>query len=80
MPRTLCIEVKGRAGAGDIELTEDEWVKACNLRDQYWLYVVHDCASAQSRLVRVQVPFHELLFRTKGGVVIEEQEIFNSAI
>lgn len=75
----LCIEVKGRAGVGDIELTENEWVKACNLREQYWLYVVFDCASAQPRLLRVQDPFHKLLFRAKGGVVIDEQEIFNSA-
>jgi len=75
----LCIEVKGRASVGDIELTENEWVKACNLREQYWLYVVYDCASAQPRLLRVQDPFHKLLFRAKGGVVIDEQEIFGAA-
>jgi hypothetical protein len=76
---SLCIEVKGRAGVGDIELTENEWVKACNLGERYWLYVIYDCASAQPRLLRVPDPFHKLLFRAKGGVVIEEQEIFNSA-
>ena len=78
--QALCIEVKGRAGVGDIELTENEWVKACNLREQYWLYVVFDCASAQPRLLRVQDPFHKLLFRAKGGVVIDEQEIFGAEV
>lgn len=30
--RQLSIEVKGRARIGNVELTEDEWVAACNLR------------------------------------------------
>ena len=34
------IEVKGRAGSGGVEVSENEWAKACNLRDRYWLYVV----------------------------------------
>ncbi len=75
----LCIEVKGRAGIGDIELTENEWPKACNLRDRYWLYVVFECASAHPRLLRVQDPFAKLLARAKGGVVIDEQAIFEHA-
>ncbi len=29
------IEVKGRAGIGDVELTENEWPKACNQRERY---------------------------------------------
>ncbi|MFZ5897985.1 MAG: helicase-related protein [Bacillota bacterium] len=73
------IEVKGRAGIGDIELSENEWARACNLRDRYWLYVVYDCASAHPRLLRVQDPFGKLLARRKGGVVIGEQEIFEAA-
>ena len=32
------IEVKGRAGVG--EISENEWAKACNLRESYWLYAV----------------------------------------
>jgi superfamily II DNA or RNA helicase len=74
-----CIEVKGRAGIGDIELTENEWAKACNLRDRYWLYVVFDCASPQPRLLRVQDPFGKLLFKAKGGVIIDEKEILEAA-
>jgi len=46
-PRELAIEVKGRAGIGDVEITENEWAKACNLRDRYWLYVAFNCASSQ---------------------------------
>ena len=55
------IEVKGRAGTGDVKLHENEWTKACNLRDSYWLYAVYDCASPQPRLVRVRDPFAKLL-------------------
>lgn len=29
------IEVKGRAGSGGVEVSENEWAKACNLRDCY---------------------------------------------
>ena len=62
--RRRAIEVKGRAGAGDVELSENEWAKACTLRNGYWLYVVHDCATPRPRLARVRDPFAKLL--TKG--------------
>ena len=39
------IEIKGRAEAGDIEVSANEWAKACNLRQKYWLYAVYDCAT-----------------------------------
>jgi hypothetical protein len=73
------IEVKGRAGIGDVELTENEWAKACNLRNRYWLYVVFDCATPQPRMFRVQDPFSSLLVKARGGVVIDEQSIMASA-
>ncbi len=75
----LAIEVKGRAGAGDVEVTENEWAKACNLRERYWLYVVYDCGSPRPRLLRVQDPFGKLLVRARGGVVIDEQQVFEMA-
>ena len=59
------IEVKGRARAGDIELSENEWAKACNLRDRYWLYAVYDCATPRPRLVRVRDPFAKLLAKSR---------------
>jgi len=74
-----CIEVKGRRGVGDIELTDNEWPKAANLRSQYWLYVVYDCATAYPRLLRVQDPFQRLLVRARGGVIIDEASVFEAA-
>jgi len=58
-----CIEVKGRAGAGDVEVTDNEWARACNLREDYWLYVVYHCSTPTPQLVRVQDPFGSLLVR-----------------
>ena len=37
--------MKGRAGAGDVELSENEWARARSLRAGYWLYAVYDCAT-----------------------------------
>lgn len=73
------IEVKGRAGIGDIEISENEWAKACNLRDKFWLYVVYNCGSAQPKLHRIKDPFGQLLVQARGGVIIDEQEIITSA-
>ena len=58
-----CIEVKGRAGLGEVEVTDNEWSRACNLRDDYWLYVVYHCATPTPQIVRVQDPFGKLLVR-----------------
>lgn len=58
-----CIEVKGLANAGEIEVTDNEWARACNLRADYWLYVVYHCATPTPQLVRVQDPFQKLLVR-----------------
>ena len=63
--RRRAIEVKGRARAGDIELSDNEWAKACNLRDGYWLYAVYDCATPRPRLARVRDPFAKLLARSR---------------
>lgn len=75
----LSIEVKGRAGIGDVELTENEYIRACNLRDRYWLYVVYDCAKAAPRLLRIQDPFGKLIVRAKGSVIVGEGQIFANA-
>jgi len=64
------IEVKGRAATGDIEVSSNEWAKACNMRQGYWLYAVYDCATPAPRLVRVQDPFGNLLAKAKGSVLI----------
>lgn len=69
------IEVKGRVGVGSIEITANEWARACILRDEYWLYAVFDCASAAPRLSRVRDPFARLLARSKGSLLLEAGEI-----
>ncbi len=79
-PVARAIEVKGRAGSGDIELTENEWSRACNLRERYWLYVVYDCGTPTPRLMRVQDAFCKLIATAKGGVTtIDEREIVVAA-
>jgi len=76
--QTLSIEVKGRAGAGDIELTPNEWRQASNRGPAYWLYVVYDCGSPAPRLWRVQDPFAKLLAQG-AGVFVQQGEIFRHA-
>jgi len=43
--KTRFIEVKGRAAVGEIALTANEYKTAQRLGDDYWLYVVFNCAS-----------------------------------
>lgn len=73
------IEVKGRAETGEVEVSANEWAKACNMRQGYWLYAVYDCATPTPRLVRVQDPFGRLLAKAKGSVLISAKEIFSAA-
>ncbi|GMW03144.1 MAG: hypothetical protein AMXMBFR84_42790 [Candidatus Hydrogenedentota bacterium] len=61
--RRRCIEVKGCIGVGEIQVTDNEWARACNLREDYWLYVVYQCGSSSPQLVRVQDPFTNLLVK-----------------
>jgi len=74
------IEVKGRAGMGDVEVLENEWAKACNMRDGYWLYAVFNCATPNPQLERVQDPFGSLLARVKGSVLISHAKIREAAV
>jgi hypothetical protein len=73
------IEVKGRAGVGDVDISENEWARACNLRERYWLYVVFDCATSYPRLIRVKDPFGTLIGKAKT-VTIAKEEILNAAV
>ena len=76
------IEVKGRAGTGSVEMKDNEWANACIHREEYWLYVVFDCATPRPRLMRVRDPFTRLLARDREsiahiitpGVVLEAAE------
>jgi superfamily II DNA or RNA helicase len=73
------IEVKGRANTGDVEVSSNEWARAANLRDGYWLYVVYGCATPGPRLARVQDPFGSLLAKAKGSVLISAREVTNAS-
>lgn len=55
-----CIEVKGRSGIARVELTWSEFAKSQELGDDYWLYVVLDCAQPSPRLYRVRNPARSL--------------------
>jgi superfamily II DNA or RNA helicase len=70
-----CIEVKGRADRGEVFMTQNEWAKAANLGDRYWLYVVLDCATQKPSLLRVQDPFTRLLGATKSGMTFTVGDI-----
>jgi hypothetical protein len=39
------IEVKGRAGIGEVALTTNEFKTADRLKKDYWLYVVYNCGT-----------------------------------
>jgi len=55
------IEVKGRTRSQPIRLTTNEWYKAAQLGDTYWLYVVWDPLKNPSRKpVRIQNPVKHL--------------------
>ena len=74
------IEVKGRADTGEVEVTANEWAKACNMRQGYWLYAVYDCATPTPRLARVQDPFTILLAKAKGSVLISPHDILAASL
>lgn len=49
------IEVKGRKGTGAVLLTANEMIKAGRFNQEFWLYVVYDCATTP-HLIRVKDP------------------------
>jgi len=50
------IEVKGRMRGQPVRLTTNEWYKAQQLAETYWLYVVWDPLGKTPELVRIQNP------------------------
>ena len=73
------IEVKGRTGVTNIELTANEWRQAANHQDRYWLYVVYHCDS-HPQLHLCQDPFGKLVAQAKGGVIVNATEIIRQSI
>jgi hypothetical protein len=55
-----CVEVKGFTDSmGAVWLEQNEWAQALQRRDDYWLYVVDDCAVEPIVRVRVRNPAAE---------------------
>ena len=73
------IEVKGRTGITNIELTQNEWRQAANHLDRYWLYVVYHCDS-NPQLHRCQDPFGNLIAQAKGGVIFKASDILKQSV
>lgn len=71
----LAIEVKGRAGRGDVELKRNEWAAALNHGSGYQLVVVFDCASPTPVLYRIPDPFARLVAKETGALRIPMSEI-----
>jgi hypothetical protein len=60
--------------------TECEWAKACNMRQNYWLYAVYNCATPNPRLARVQDPFGNLLAKAKGSVLVSHAQVAEAEV
>ena len=50
------IEVKARSGVGGVDLTNNEWLKAKRLGDEFWLYVVSNAGTGSPKLSIIQDP------------------------
>jgi len=62
------IEVKGRAGDGDVCLTENEWIKAQRFGTDYWVYIVTDWKS-EPKLHMIQDPASKLTPKAEVSIV-----------
>ena len=56
----ICIEVKGRAGRGGINLQINEWKQALHRGNAYWIYAVFDCGTPKPTLKRLRDPARAL--------------------
>lgn len=74
------IEVKGRRRGQPVRLTTNEWYKAQQLADTYWLYVVWDPLSEAPELVRIQNPAARLDHAKREMVAARFYEISAEAI
>jgi hypothetical protein len=74
------IEVKGRRRGGNIVMTTNEWYKAQQLADSYWLYVVWDPLTDKPQLVKIQHPAEKLDHAKREVVASRYYEISADAI
>ncbi len=62
------IEVKGRAGEGDVALSANKWIKAQRFGKDYWLYIVINYRS-NPELHMIQDPASKLSPKEEVSVV-----------
>jgi len=74
------IEVKGRSRGYSIRLTTNEWYKASQLGDSYWLYVVWDPLGENPELVTIRNPAARLDHAKKEIVAARYYDIPADAI
>jgi hypothetical protein len=74
------IEVKGRERGQPIRLTTNEWYKAIQLAETFWLYVVWDPLGKNPELVRIQNPAAVLDHAKKEIAATRFYEIPSEAI
>ena len=76
------IEVKGRAGRSDVQMEDNEWKQANHLGDEYWLYVVLDCATPNPRLFRVRDPFRTFVAgkRINARYTISAKDVLEAGV
>ena len=58
--KVRCIEVKARADRAPIVLTSNEWFRAKQLKDDYFLYVVLNAATTQPESYILQNPANQI--------------------
>ena len=78
--RVRRIEVKGRARGQPVRMTTNEWLKARQLGETYWLYVVWDPHEPEAEPVCVQDPAHALEHAVREVQVVAGYEVPAEAI
>lgn len=74
------IEVKGRQKGQPVRLTTNEWYKAQQLAETYWLYVVWDPLGENPEIVKIQNPAAKLDHAKREIVAARFYEIPAEAI
>ena len=78
--RVRRIEVKGRARGQPVRLTVNEWLKARQLGETYWLYVVWDPVEPGAEPVCVPDPAHTLEHTAREVRVLSGYEVPAEAV
>lgn len=74
------IEVKGRRRGQPIRISANEWLKARQLADSYWLYVVWDPTTPDHQLVHLPDPGHRLEYAAREVRLLSHIELPAEAI